>query len=459
MVRDINPGPNSYGNSFPSVLTDVNGTLFFTANDGTHGPELWKSDGTDAGTMLVKDIRPGAVGGIGGYYSPGATFTSINGTLFFAANDGSSGNELWKSDGTAAGTVLVKDIKPGSNSGNPTDLTNLNGSLFFAADNGATGRELWKSDGSAAGTVLVKDINPGTDNYGGSSPGGLTDVNGTLFFSAYDGSSGYELWSSDGTTAGTLLVKDINPGSHSAYPSALTAENGTLFFAADDGTTGSELWQASAPPSPTSTSVSCSPDAGTLGSAASCTVTVTDQLSGAITPTGSVSFAAAPAGGSFGSTSCTLAAKNATAASCTVTFVPTVVGSYTITGSYGGDPAHTTSSGAGPLTAYGPTGKAVVRKIKISGTTAKVTIACTGQTGQTCPVALTMTAAEAKKTVPVGKSSKTLRARKTVVVNVPLNRTGKRLLAKLHKLPAKLVVREKGRTITAKKLTFKSNKH
>ena len=205
------------------------------------------------------------------------------------------------------------------------------------------------------------------------------------------------------------------------------------------------------------------------GSATSCTVTVRDQLSGAITPIGSVSFAAAPSSGSFGGTSCTLAAKNATAASCTVTFVPTVAGSYTVTGSYGGDSAHTASSGSAPLTAYGPTGKAVARKIKLSGTTAKVTIACTGQTVQTCPVALTMTAAEKlragkvialsapakKKTVAVGKASKTLHAGKTMVVAVTLNRTGKRLLTKFHKLPVKLVVREESKTVATKKLTFK----
>src|SRR5262249_9919577 len=228
------------------------------------------------------------------------------------------------------------------------------------------------------------------------------------------------------------------------------------------------LWKVSAPPSPTSTAVNCSPGSVATGSAASCTVTVTDQLSGAITPTGSVSFAAAPTSGTFGGKTCTLAAKSAIAASCTVTFVPTVAGSYTITGSYGGDSAHTASAGPGSLTAFKGPGKATVRKIKISGTTARVTIACTGETGQTCPVALKMTPVEKlragqvialsapakKKTVAVGKASKTLRVGKTVVVKVPLNRAGKLLLVKFHRLPAKLVVREKGKTVATKKLTF-----
>lgn len=87
--------------------------------------------------------------------------------------------------------------------------------------------------------TLVKDIDPGGDS---SSPASLTDVNGALYFTADDGTHGTELWSSDGTVAGTVLVSDINPGSGYSDPSFLTNVNGTLYFAADDGTHGSELW-------------------------------------------------------------------------------------------------------------------------------------------------------------------------------------------------------------------------
>ncbi|MCU0530421.1 MAG: hypothetical protein MUD04_13290, partial [Cyanobium sp. Prado107] len=111
--------------------------------------------------------------------------------------------------------------------------------LFFVAFDGASGSELWRSDGTSAGTVRVADINPGG---GFSSPTNLTAVGNTLFFTANDGSSGYELWRSNGTAAGTVRVADINPGVGSSSPNNLTAVGNTLFFTADDGSSGSELW-------------------------------------------------------------------------------------------------------------------------------------------------------------------------------------------------------------------------
>ena len=116
----------------------------------------------------------------------------LSGTLFFSAHDGSTGEELWRSDGTMTGTVRVADIYSGSESSSPNKLTGVNDTLFFAADDGENGSELWKSDGSAEGTVLVRDINP-TEFYGyayGSSPAELTNVNGTLYFVADDLSMG-----------------------------------------------------------------------------------------------------------------------------------------------------------------------------------------------------------------------------------------------------------------------------
>jgi ELWxxDGT repeat protein len=221
LVSDIDPGVNG---SSPSEFTTLNGVLFFDAVDGTHGDELWRSDGTAAGTTMVKDINPAAGSSI-------SELIAVAGTLYFRADDGTHGSELWRSDGTAVGTTMVKDINAGGTGSTPLDLTGVGGILFFSADDGVAGRELWRSDGTAAGTTMVKDIKPG----GTSFPTDLVSAGGTLFFHADDGVHGDELWKSDGTSAGTTLVKDVNSGGGSSNISDPTNVNGTLFFSAFDG--------------------------------------------------------------------------------------------------------------------------------------------------------------------------------------------------------------------------------
>jgi ELWxxDGT repeat protein len=257
LVKDIYPGTTPYyysgyfggwwidriNSSSPSDLTNLNGTLFFTASDESGGRELWKSDGTAAGTVRVKDIFPGSSG------SQPSELTVVNGTLFF--NAWNNGYKLWKSDGTAAGTTLVKDILPGGSS-NPRDLTNLNGTLIFTADDGTNGVELWKSDGTAAGTVLLRNIHPGSssshpDLNSSTSSWGTKDaaiLNGILYFTAFDGTNGRELWRTDGTPAGTFLVKDVTPGGASSWAMDLAVARGKLFFTADDGSNALKLWQS-----------------------------------------------------------------------------------------------------------------------------------------------------------------------------------------------------------------------
>jgi ELWxxDGT repeat protein len=171
MVKDVSASDDRYYGG-PSSLTGVGETLFFTIDDSSHGRELWKSDGTEAGTVLVKDIHPDE------YDSYARELTGVGGTLFLAARDGTHGLELWKSDGTEAGTVLVKDIHP-SVRNYPNSLTDVGGTLFFAADDGARGSELWKSDGTEAGTVLVKDINAG-GAFKVASTGTANTRNGTM---------------------------------------------------------------------------------------------------------------------------------------------------------------------------------------------------------------------------------------------------------------------------------------
>ncbi|MEO1430701.1 MAG: ELWxxDGT repeat protein [Cyanobacteria bacterium J06633_8] len=246
-----NVGKNSFSTSDGSInltnLTDINGMLFFSGEDKdfifnpetkrfdsrNKGVELFKSDGTASGTVVIKDINPGEAS------SNPDKLTDVNGTAYFVANDGKNGTELWKSDGTESGTILVKDIISGSGGSNPDNLTNVNGTLFFTVNDGSNGTELWKSDGTQSGTNLVKNINPGGNS---SNPDNLTVFQNILYFTADDGSNGVELWKSDGSESGTVLVGDINPGNASSNPQELTVVDGELYFSADDGSNGRELW-------------------------------------------------------------------------------------------------------------------------------------------------------------------------------------------------------------------------
>lgn len=262
MVKDLFAGANS---SEPSSLVNFNGVLYFAANDGTNGVELWRTDGSVLGTQMVKDVFPGTYAS--GYGArPNSSLpmqlTNVGGKLFFTARNGVNGVELWTSDGTAAGTTLVRNIfadaGPMPSSSNPLQLTNYNNELYFTADDGVHGRELWKSNGTEAGTVLVKDIRSGTYEFtptGGtasetrpapSNPGLMRVMNGTLYFVANDGTHGAELWKTDGTEAGTTLVKDIRAGAESPFTTSSVMEvvGNKLMFTANDGTHGDELWKS-----------------------------------------------------------------------------------------------------------------------------------------------------------------------------------------------------------------------
>lgn len=214
-LKDIYAGANGSG---PSGFTALgNGRFIFSANDGTKGGELWVTDGTGTGTKLVKDIYKDANG------SSPSGFTALgNGKALFNANDGSNGNELWITDGTETGTKLLKDIYSGSSSANPGGFSPFgkDNKFLFQATDGGNGTELWITDGTEAGTALLKDIYPGANNS--SQPGviGLFTPlgNGKTLFSATNGSNGFELWITDGTSSGTSLVKDIYAGANNTNP-------------------------------------------------------------------------------------------------------------------------------------------------------------------------------------------------------------------------------------------------
>ncbi|MCP3139317.1 ELWxxDGT repeat protein [Pyxidicoccus xibeiensis] len=225
----------SQGFSGVSFAT-VGSSLYFAADDGTHGLEVWTSNGTVGGTRLLVDLRPGAEGSMPlELRSSGAT-----GLLYFRADDGTHGRELWRSNGLD--TVLVKDVVPGALESLPEQAvpTASGLTLFFRATDGQHGRELWKTDGTAEGTTLVRDIAARPE---GSSVTGFTRLGTQYFFAATDALHGRELWVTDGTREGTRLVRDFLPGLASSNPRHLTEWRGALYFVMDNDAGSEDLWK------------------------------------------------------------------------------------------------------------------------------------------------------------------------------------------------------------------------
>jgi len=218
--------------------------IYFTAGDPVAKDSLWKTDGTSEGTVLIKSLADTSLAPVA---------TNFDQTFFYTTYDGQNVTRLWKSDGTPEGTGLVKEIKAGSKM--PSSITESDavvrgdGRVFFIANASATGRELWTSDGTAAGTRLVKDIRVGRD---AAEPLVLTVIEGVVYFAADDGVHGQELWRSDGTEEGTFLISDVNSlpessvpvfGSSQDKPATYPVLKNQLYFPADDGVHGRELWK------------------------------------------------------------------------------------------------------------------------------------------------------------------------------------------------------------------------
>jgi ELWxxDGT repeat protein len=290
IVKDINTNGNSSAftpannrSMYPNILQVLNGKLYFAADDGVNGRELWESDGTMAGTVIVKDINPGTADGIGAPLNiTNEDFVLASNKIFFSADDGSgTGAELWATDGTATGTQLVKDIVPGIMSSNPYTFIAYDNKIVFSINYYTTAfiKAVYVSDGTAAGTieivnnicntydhsVLNNKLYFGVKDYNndqlyvtdgtlantsqlltlsletgvvpedvGKGATCLTEYNGKLYFRNGQTGNGMELWQSDGTIAGTAMLKDIYPGSWSTHPNSFLSFNGRLYFRTDD---------------------------------------------------------------------------------------------------------------------------------------------------------------------------------------------------------------------------------
>ncbi len=240
-VRDLRP--TSTTRSLRSPIVGMGPRVYFAADDGVSGLELWSSDGTSAGTTLVADIVAGSGGGLVEGITVPVKLWATSTKLYFFARTG-VGIELWVSDGTSVGTRLVGDLTPAGDTFTATsDIVVFQDQVFFSGGDG----ELWKSDGTTAGTVQVKDLLPGTSR---ASPNDFF-VSGTqLFFTARNSSGSLELWRTDGTNGGTVLLQPrsaLQPQSD-----ALVGTVGSLtVFKANDAVVGTEPWVSDGTPTGT----------------------------------------------------------------------------------------------------------------------------------------------------------------------------------------------------------------
>jgi len=260
--------------SNPENFCAYNNLLFFTASDSIHGVELWKTDGSESGTSIVKDITPGPDGSYNGdlitinnnlYFranqflwktdgsSPGtlivdsnlsltgAKSVSLNGLLYFVASDYASGieNKIWKTDGTKTGTSRIDDIStPGYST--PTELFVFNGAVYFRASSSLYGEELWKIKDGDSTAALFKDIHPGINS---SYPANFMANKNNFLFTAYDIHGVSHFWSCDGTVAGTKMLDNMLVPSY-VNTGNFVMKNGFLYFPATDSAHGIELWKS-----------------------------------------------------------------------------------------------------------------------------------------------------------------------------------------------------------------------
>jgi ELWxxDGT repeat protein len=234
------------GGATPTKFVTLNNVVFFSLNDGISGSELWKSDGTIAGTVQVTNI----LSNLPGYTL--SDITIVDGTLYFLASELEKGGgtlslvSLWKSNGAVGNATKVKQLATSFDNVQFRNFISSGEKLYFSKlfnyYRGSYNKaELWVSAGTSASTKSIKQfVNSDNETY--VTLDFLTDVDGTLFFYAGDGSNN-ELWKSDGTTVGTQMVKDINP-SGSSFVTNLSNVNGVLYFNAYDEQHGSEIWKS-----------------------------------------------------------------------------------------------------------------------------------------------------------------------------------------------------------------------
>lgn len=229
LTKDINDESNAYPSNYQPQFYNqryavLNGVAYFTADNGVNGSELWRSDGTDAGTYLVKDVEQGAASSVI------SDITTGNGKIFFTATTTNHGTQPWVSDGTEAGTHILKDISGYTFYGIPGMYTAAGNKVFFFLGDD----QLWVTDGTESGT---KQISISYEYFAFKQP---VAAGAKFFFTTESSNYGRQLWVSNGTDAGTYRVKQVDYSY--TGPQQLTAYKGKLYFSFDEWWSGRRLW-------------------------------------------------------------------------------------------------------------------------------------------------------------------------------------------------------------------------
>ena len=226
------PTPRPADAAYLKSLAHTNGKYFLIWSANFHGTpdHLWTADGTTS--TPVHTFSEGSWRGFN-------QLVVLNNIVYFQASESGTGSELWRSDGSESGTYLVKDILPGDQGSFPYNVTAFKNNLYFAANNGVNGYELWRSDGTASGTFMLKDISTTNGDAGYGRPEKFLEVNDQLYFTFQDQTDCW-LWKTDGTSSGTTLMKKVD-GIH-------TMMNGTdqLYFLSYSST--NKLWSSKGSP-------------------------------------------------------------------------------------------------------------------------------------------------------------------------------------------------------------------